>query len=117
MATPVIETDLKEYLEGFRREILGSLTDFKRETNQRFDSLQKEVTDLRKEVTEFKQDTKVELIEIKGEIKTVNAKLDGLDKRVSKLENTQNAQLWTLIVTLVGAIISAFVKFGLFPNP
>ena len=71
--------------------------------------LEDKMDDLKQDIKEIKQDI--------GELKTgmvkVSEKLDGIDKRVSKLEGTQTTQLWALIILLVGA----FLKFGFFPNP
>lgn len=65
--------------------------------------------DLKQDIKEIKQD----IGEFKTGIVKVSEKLDGIDKRVSKLEGTQTTQLWALIILLVGA----FLKLGFFPNP
>jgi chaperonin cofactor prefoldin len=61
-----------------------------------------------------KIDSRLERIEINLEaLPRIEEKLDGLDKRVDKLETSQNRQIWVLIVAVIGAII----KFGFFSNP
>jgi chaperonin cofactor prefoldin len=47
----------------------------------------------------------------------IEARLDSLDKRVENLEGSQRSQIWALIITVIGATITAVVKFGFFPNP
>ena len=66
-----------------------------------------------KEIKQDIQGIKQDVRELKIEMVKVSDKLDGIDKRVSKLESTQTTQLWALIVLLVGA----FLKFAFFANP
>jgi hypothetical protein len=47
----------------------------------------------------------------------IEGTLDNLSERVGKLEESQNKQIWTLIVAIVGAMTAAVIKFGFFPNP
>ena len=47
----------------------------------------------------------------------IEARLDSLDKRVENLEGSQRSQICALIITVIGATITAVVKFGFFPNP
>ena len=66
-----------------------------------------------KQIKQDIQGIKQDVGELKIEMVKVSDKLDGIDKRVSKLESTQTTQLWALIVLLVGA----FLKFAFFANP
>jgi uncharacterized coiled-coil DUF342 family protein len=75
----------------------------------KIDDLKQDIKEIKQDIKEIKQD----IGEIKTDIAKLSEKLDGIDKRVSKLEGTQTTQLWALIVLLVGA----FLKFGFFPNP
>jgi hypothetical protein len=36
---------------------------------------------------------------------------------VGKLEDSQNRQIWTLIIAITGAMAAGIIKFGFFPNP
>ena len=47
----------------------------------------------------------------------IEARLDSLDKRVENLEGSQRSHIWALILTVIGATITAVVKLGFFPNP
>ena len=61
-----------------------------------------------------KIENRLERIETKLEaLPRIKEKLDGREKRVDKLETSQNRQIWILIVAVIGAII----KFGFFSNP
>ncbi|NJK48797.1 hypothetical protein HC931_11990 [Candidatus Gracilibacteria bacterium] len=83
-----IESDLKE--------VLGQI-------NQKLDNLQKGVTDLR-----------IELTEVKGDIKALNEKVDGLSKRLDATEFVNRG----ILVGLIVAILGGFAKlFGLVGNP
>ena len=89
MAT--IETDLKEIFAKF---------------DQRFDRLDQRLDRMEENLSEIKvSQAKIE------------EKLDYLNLRVGNLENSQNKQIWTLILAITGAITAAVIKFGFFPNP
>ena len=47
----------------------------------------------------------------------IEEKLDGLDKRVEKLEGSQNKQIWTLIGIVGTAIIGTLIRFLLVAFP
>ncbi|MCA2867382.1 MAG: polyhydroxyalkanoate biosynthesis repressor PhaR [Microcystis sp. M058S1] len=53
--------------------------------------------------------TKVEigLTDIKGDIKVLDEKIEGIDNRLRSVEGTQKNQVWTLIILLGSAIITA----------
>jgi lipid II:glycine glycyltransferase (peptidoglycan interpeptide bridge formation enzyme) len=82
-----IETDLKEIFAKF---------------DQRFDRLEQRLD---------RMDQKLE------SLPRIEEKLDNLDARVTKLEGSQDKQIWTLIIAIVGAMAAAVIKFGFFPNP
>ena len=56
--------------------------------------------------------TKVEigLTDIKGDIKVLDEKIEGIDNRLISVEGTQKNQVWTLIILLGSAIITAAWK-------
>jgi predicted nuclease with TOPRIM domain len=104
MTPPTIETDLGKILErieqniaDFRKETEQNFTDFRKEMNQRLTSLEIGQARLEERLT--------------GEIKTVNAKLDGLGKRL----DTQEFINRSVVVGLVLAIAAGVVKL-FFPN-
>lgn len=75
MTTPtIIETDL--------REVLAQI-------NQKLDGI---------------NDIRVELAEIKGDIKS-------LDKRLEQVEGSQNRQIWALIGILFTAVVATAIRF------
>ena len=82
MANPTIETDIAEILKDLQsgqKEIL------------------KEISDL-----------KVNLSEVKGDIKVLNTSIQELDKRVSNQEFTNRTILVGLVLALLGGLIKLF---------
>ncbi|MDJ0564234.1 MAG: polyhydroxyalkanoate biosynthesis repressor PhaR, partial [Microcystis sp. M49629_WE12] len=53
--------------------------------------------------------TKVEigLTDLKGDIKVLDEKIEGIDNRLKSVEGTQKNQVWTLIILLGSAIFTA----------
>ncbi|MCA2864779.1 MAG: polyhydroxyalkanoate biosynthesis repressor PhaR, partial [Microcystis sp. M049S1] len=47
---------------------------------------------------------------IKGDIKVLDEKIEGIDNRLRSVEGTQKNQVWTLIILLGSAIFTAAWK-------
>ncbi|MBJ7900758.1 MAG: hypothetical protein GC158_12765 [Cyanobacteria bacterium RI_101] len=93
--TATIETDLKEVLGDFKQEFS--------KLNQHLDIIQKDLTDL-----------KVSQADIRGDIRTLDEKVNGLGKRLENQEFVNRS----ILVAIVAAILAGAVKFfGLLPNP
>lgn len=88
-----IESDLKE--------VLGQI-------NQKLDTLSKDVIELRISVVKLEG-------EIKGDIKALGEKVDGLAKRIDNQEFMSRGVLIGLIVALAGGAAKLF-GFSLIPN-
>jgi chromosome segregation ATPase len=115
-----IETDLKEILGEFKQEFL--------KLNQRLDRIESDLTSLKVSQVEIKGEMETFKAEVKGELETIKAESKGefstlknelafIREDVKDLKNSQRAQIWALIITVIGATITAVVKFGFFPNP
>ena len=92
MATPtIIEMDLSEFLA---------------EMNKKLDRIDNNVNEL-----------KVELADVKGDIKALDGKVSSLDKRLEKVEGSQNRQIWALIGILFTAISGVVIRFVLMGLP
>ncbi|MDJ0671708.1 MAG: polyhydroxyalkanoate biosynthesis repressor PhaR, partial [Microcystis sp. M53598_WE2] len=48
--------------------------------------------------------------DLKGDIKVLDGKIEGIDNRLRSVEGTQKNQVWTLIILLGSAIITAAWK-------
>jgi predicted nuclease with TOPRIM domain len=92
MATPtIIEMDLREVLA---------------EMNKKLDRIDNNVNEL-----------KVELADVKGDIKALDGKVSSLDKRLEKVEGSQNRQIWALIGILFAAISGIVIRFVVMDLP
>ena len=92
MATPtIIEVDLREVLA---------------EMNKKLDRIDNNVNEL-----------KVELADVKGDIKALDGKVSSLDKRLEKVEGSQSRQIWALIGILFTAISEVVIRFVVMDLP
>jgi chromosome segregation ATPase len=88
MTTPnIIETDL--------REVLAQI-------NQKLDGI---------------NDIRVELAEIRDNIKSPNKKVSSLYKRLKRVEENRNKQIWALIGILFTAVVATAIRFVLLSLP
>jgi hypothetical protein len=108
MAT-TIETDLKEILGEFKQEFS--------KLNQRLDRIESDLTSLKVSQAEIKGEMETFKAEVKGEFSTLKNELAFIKEDVKELKSSQRSQIWALIITVIGATITAVVKFGFFPNP
>jgi predicted nuclease with TOPRIM domain len=108
MAT-TIETDLKEVLGEFKQEFS--------KLNQRLDRIEGDLTSLKVSQAEIKGEMETFKAEVKGEFFTLKNELAFIKEDVKDLKGSQRSQIWALIITVIGATITAVVKFGFFPNP
>lgn len=98
--TPIqIGYSLEEVLARIERKI----DDRFQETNQKIDTLQKDVTDL-----------KIEVVQVKGDIKALNEKITGFGKRLENQEFVNRGILVALVVAILG---SAAKLLGWVGNP
>ena len=70
------------------------------EMNKKLDRIDNNVNEL-----------KVELADVKGDIKALDGKVSSLDKRLEKVEGSQNRQVWALIGILFSAISGVVIRF------
>ncbi|MEB3123297.1 MAG: hypothetical protein VKL41_18995 [Snowella sp.] len=108
MAT-TIETDLKEILGEFKQEFS--------KLNQRLDRIEGDLTSLKVSQAEIKGEMETFKAEVKGEFSTLKNELAFIKEDVKDLKSSQRAQIWALIITVIGATVTAIIKFGFFPNP
>ncbi|MFN9174670.1 MAG: hypothetical protein ACK58N_09195 [Synechocystis sp.] len=64
-----------------------------------------------------KIDNRLDKIEQKLEVlPRMEVELSQLKDDVKDIKNRANAQIWTLIVAVVSALMAAIIRFGFFPN-
>jgi chromosome segregation ATPase len=94
-----IEQDLKEILAKLDQKLDG----LQKNIDQKFESLQKDIVDL-----------KVGQTEVKGEIKTLGERINGLDERVKSQDFINRGILVGLILAILGGLAKLF---GFVGNP
>ena len=57
------------------------------------------------------------MADVKGDIKALDGKVSGLDKRLEKVEGSQNRQIWALIGILFAAISWIVIRFVVMDLP
>ncbi len=76
-----------------------SLEDVLKRMDDKLDTIQKDVMDL------------------KVGVATLTEKVEGMDKRLEKVEGTQKNQVWALIILLASAIATAGARLFFTSNP
>jgi predicted nucleic acid-binding Zn-ribbon protein len=104
-------TRIESKIDTLQRDVDQKFDILQRDMDQKFGTLQKDVNDL-----------KVEVTEIKGDIKTLSEKVEGMDKRLEKVEDNYTVLVKdiadlkgfkSLIIPMVVAFLSAIVTLGL----
>ncbi|WP_107667195.1 hypothetical protein [Cyanothece sp. BG0011] len=85
-------------------EVLGEIKDSIKEVNQKIDTLQKDVSD-------FRTETRVAIESVKGDIKTLDAEVKGISKRLDSQEFINRS----VAVGFILAFITGIIKL-VFPN-
>jgi peptidoglycan hydrolase CwlO-like protein len=79
--------------------VLKEIKDSIKEVSQKFDKIDERLTKV-----------EIGLTDLKGDIKVLDEKIEGIDNRLRSVEGTQKNQVWTLIILLGSAIITAAWK-------
>jgi archaellum component FlaC len=102
---------MDQKFDSLQRDMDQKFDSLQKDMNQKFDSLQQDVNDL-----------KVEVTETKGDIKTLDQKVERIDKRLEKVESSYAILVKdiadlkgfkSLIIPMVVAFLSAVVTLGL----
>ena len=99
------------------KELKQNFYEHARDNRHEFDSLNKEITNLKSDFVEMRSEAnglKQDFTEVKGEIKTLNARLDGVDKRFDGMDKqlddmtkTQNG--WFMVLGFLVAAVPVAV--------
>jgi chromosome segregation ATPase len=95
MTAPTIETDLGKVLD----QINQNLVEFRKETNQKLESIQKDI------------------IVLQIDMATVKTELAGLKEDIKEIKGSQKAQIWSLISILGTVALGAVVRFVITAMP
>ncbi len=86
--------------------VLKEIKDSIKEVSQKFDKIDERFDRLDNRLTKLE----IGQADIKGDIKVLDGKIEGIDNRLKSVEGTQKNQVWTLIILLGSAIITAAWK-------
>jgi peptidoglycan hydrolase CwlO-like protein len=95
MNAPTIETDLGQVLDHINQ----NLAEFRKETNQKLESIQKDITVL------------------KVDMATVKTEIAGLKDDIKEIKGSQKSQIWSLITILGTVAIGAVIRFVITAMP
>lgn len=97
MTNPIIQTDIAEIL---------------RQINSKLDRLSEDATELK--VSQAKIEGKIEAVneKLSGQIKTLDTKIEQLDKRIGNSELTNRGILIGLVVIILGGAAKLFGLMG-----
>jgi wobble nucleotide-excising tRNase len=91
--------------------------------SDRFNDLERKIdnkfNELKLELKEDIKQVEVKILSVKGDIKGLSEKVDGIDKRVSLLEirvKDQDTRLWTFVVGIFLALFGLLAKMAFFPS-
>ena len=96
MSGPTIETDLGKILDQINQNL--------KDTNQKLDALQKDVTEIRIVQVRFEA-------EVKGDLKVLQGEVNTLQGDLKEIKGSQKAQIWALITILATAVIGTVIRF------
>ncbi|WP_228024117.1 hypothetical protein [Synechocystis salina] len=71
-----------------------------------------QLNDLQKDVTSLK----IDMATVKTELSAVGVELGTVRDDVKDVKGRGNAEIWALIIAVIGAVITAFVRLGIFLN-
>ena len=115
-------TRIESKIDNLQRDVNQKIDNLQRDMDQKFDSLQKDVNQKFDTLQKDVNDLKIETTEIKGDIKTLDQKVETMDKRLEKVEDSYAILVKdiadlkgfkSLIIPMVVAFLSAVVTLGL----
>ncbi|WP_375329355.1 DUF4164 domain-containing protein [Microcystis sp. BLCC-F210] len=113
-----LQQDVNQKIDSLQRDVNQKMDTLQKDVNQKIDSLEKRIDERFDKVED--RLTKVEIgqaelkAELKGDIKVLDEKIEGLTVRVGYQEFTNRGILIALVVAVLGG---AAKLFGFFPNP
>ena len=113
----MIEQDLKEYLDQQFKQFnqkFDKIDQQLEKIDQRFDKIDQRFDKIDERLNKIEIGQARLEAELKGEIKRVEEKIDGLDKRLGFQEFINRGVLIGFIMAILGGLAKLF---GFFPNP
>ena len=108
-----LESVLKEIKDSIK-EVNQKIDTLQKDVNQKIDSLEKRMDERFDKVEDRLTKLEIGQADLKGDIKVLDEKIEGLTVRVGYQEFTNRGILIALVVAVLGG---AAKLFGFFPNP
>jgi predicted nuclease with TOPRIM domain len=108
-----LESVLKEIKDSIK-EVNQKIDTLQQDVNQKIDSLEKRIDERFDKVEDRLTKLEIGQADLKGDIKVLDEKVEGLTVRVAYQEFTNRGILIALVVAVLGG---AAKLFGFFPNP
>ncbi|CCH97023.1 MAG: DUF4164 family protein [Microcystis sp. M53603_WE2] len=108
-----LESVLKEIKDSIK-EVNQKIDTLQQDVNQKIDSLEKRIDERFDKVEDRLTKLEIGQADLKGDIKVLDEKIEGLTVRVAYQEFTNRGILIALVVAVLGG---AAKLFGFFPNP
>ena len=108
-----LESVLKEIKDSIK-EVNQKIDTLQQDVNQKIDSLEKRIDERFDKVEDRLTKLEIGQADLKGDIKVLDEKIEGLTVRVGYQEFTNRGILIALVVAVLGG---AAKLFGFFPNP
>ena len=101
-------------LEAVLTRIEGKIDSLEKRLDEKIDSLEKRIDERFDKIEDRLTKVEIGQAELKGDIKTLDEKINGLTARVAYQELTNRGILIALVVAILGG---AAKLFGFLPNP
>jgi chromosome segregation ATPase len=101
-------------LEAVLTRIEGKIDSLEKRLDEKIDSLEKRIDERFDKIEDRLTKVEIGQAELKGDIKALDEKINGLTARVAYQEFTNRGILIALVVAILGG---AAKLFGFFPNP
>ncbi|AKV65442.1 MULTISPECIES: DUF4164 domain-containing protein [Microcystis] len=109
-----LEKRIDEKIDSLEKRIDEKIDSLEKRIDEKIDSLEKRIDERFDKVEDRLTKVEIGQAELKGDIKALDEKINGLTARVAYQEFTNRGILIALVVAILGG---AAKLFGFFPNP
>ena len=106
--------EVNQKIDTLQKEVNQKIDTLQKDVNQKIDSLETRMDERFDKVEDRLTKLEIGQADLKGDIKVLDEKIEGLTVRVGYQEFTNRAILIALVVAVLGG---AAKLFGFFPNP
>jgi chromosome segregation ATPase len=107
-------TRIEGKIDSLEKRLDEKIDSLEKRIDEKIDSLEKRIDERFDKIEDWLTKVEIGQAELKGDIKTLDEKINGLTARVAYQEFTNRGILIALVVAILGG---AAKLFGFFPNP